>query len=166
MSLREALRLRAREPSYEAGDPCEDCGNALVLCVQCGEDVRCPNCVPYERPSAGDEALRATVRLVRDRPEAGLLAGALACSPPAMLGWVGMTFVAPGLLRTGGALAGAVACGAFLAMGATAGGLPLAGEAPTCRINRTTAPYDRWSWTGAGAVAVQIVLVSLGVAAA
>ncbi|MEU6851197.1 hypothetical protein ABZ901_14860 [Actinacidiphila alni] len=119
-----------------------------------------------ERPSVGDEKLKALVRLVRASPEIGLVAGALACSAPAMLIWAGVTFVAPGLLRSGGVLAGAVACCAFLIVGATAGGLPLPGEVPTCRMIRSTTPWDRWSWPGVGAALVQIALMCVGIAAA
>ncbi|HEY5834571.1 hypothetical protein [Streptomyces sp.] len=168
MRVRELARLhtwhRAR-PSQDVGDPCEDCGTTLALCFQCGVNSRCLACCPYERPTAGDKVMYAAVRQAREQPEIGLLAGVLASLVPAMLVWAGMTYCAPGVMRTLGALAGAAACCAFLAAGAAWGSLPLPGELPPCRTHDLT-PYDRRALAGAGALLAQIVLLSTAFTAA
>jgi hypothetical protein len=58
-------RLRRATPRQDVGDPCGDCGHALVLCVQCGVNSRCLVCVPYARLSGSEQALLASV------PQAG-----------------------------------------------------------------------------------------------
>jgi hypothetical protein len=166
VSLRKAIQaMLPRTPAQEIGDPCRDCGTVLVLCVQCGAEPRCLECLPYERPTEHDEKISAAVRLARDHPHAGVMGGAFAALVPAMLVWAQTTYVPPGVLRTVGTLAGAVACCTFLAAGAAAGKLPLPGEVPECRRHDYT-PYDRWALAGIVALVVQVALVSVGIAAA
>jgi hypothetical protein len=143
------------------GDACEDCGEVLVLCLLCGVDSRCLTCTPYERRPARDEEHRV-IRMARASPELGLIVGAFAALVPAALVWVTLAFVAPGLARTAGIVAGAVAACAFLAAGAALGKLPLPGEVPACRADDWT-PYDHWLWTGAGALVLQCALLSVGI---
>lgn len=165
MSLLGALRARCwRGPSQEVGDPCEDCGAVLVLCVQCGTRVRCSACYPYERSRDAGSAHQALLRVVREHPSLGLFAGALTALLPAALCWVGSLVVGPGLLRVLGSMAGAVACCAYLSSGAVLGSLPLRGEVPPCRMDDRT-PYDRRALVGTVAFVVQVALVSIGVAA-
>jgi hypothetical protein len=156
--------LYSRKRRQAVGDPCEDCEAILVLCVQCGVDSRCLACFPYERSSARDEEEYRLRQIVRDRPQLGLLAGVFAALFPATFLWAGQTFDAPGTVRTLAALAGTVAACAFLAMGAAVSTLPLPGERSPCRMRDWT-PYDRWEWTGITALLVQIILVSVGIAA-
>jgi hypothetical protein len=76
VSARGVLRAwRPRRPQQASGDPCEACGTVLVPSVQCGVNSRCLTCYPYERSSARDAEIDATVRLARDQPRVGLLAG-------------------------------------------------------------------------------------------
>ncbi|HEY5835118.1 hypothetical protein [Streptomyces sp.] len=166
MSVRAALRAwRPPKPRQEVDDPCDECGTVLVLCVQCGVNARCVVCLPYERPTERTEEIQASVRFVRDHPEAGLLGGVIASLVPAMLVWAQVTYAPPGMVRILGTLAGAVTCCAFLAAGAAWSSLPLPGEAPPCRWHDPT-PYDRWALAGTGALFAQIALVCIGVAAA
>jgi hypothetical protein len=166
VSVRGALRvLRPAKPRQAVGDPCEDCGAMLVCCVQCGVESRCLECYPYERPTALDAKVDATVRLARDHPQAGLLGGAIRALVPALLIWAGMTYTPPGILRALAGLAGTVACCAFLAAGAAWGSLPLPGEVPHCRRYDST-PYDRRALAGFGALTVQVALMCTGIATA
>ena len=166
MTVRSALQaLRPRKARQAVGDPCDDCGTVLVRCVQCGVNSRCLTCYPYERPTARDAEIDATVRFARDHPQAGLQAGVIGSLVPAMLIWAEMTYAPPGILRDLVSLAGAVACCAFPAAGAAWGSLPLPGEVPHCRKLEPT-PYDRWVFVGFGALLVQVVIVCVGVVAA
>ena len=166
MSVRGTLQaLRPGKPRQAVGDLCDDCGTVLVRCVQCGVNSRCLTCYPYERPTARDADMDATVRFAREHPQAGLLAGAVASLGPAMLIWAELTYASPGMLRALVCLAGAAACCAFLAAGAAWGDLPLRGEVPHCRRNGLT-PYDRRALAGIGALIVQVVLVCIGAATA
>jgi hypothetical protein len=166
VNVRGALQaLRPGRPRQAVGDPCEDCGSVLVRCVQCGVGSRCLECDPYERPTARDAQMDATVRLARDHPQVGLLAGAVGSLVPAMLIWAEAAYAPPGMLRVLAGLAGAAACCAFLAAGAAWGKLPLRGEVPQCRRYELT-PYDRRALGGFGALFLQVVLVCIGVATA
>ena len=158
------LRMwRRRGPRQVLGDLCGDCGAVLVSCVQCGAHVRCLVCCPYERPSAGDAGMHATVRAVRDHPELGLLAGALAALVPAVRVWAGMSFARPGVTCVVGTLAGALACCCFLGAGAAWGTVPLRGEVSPCRVADWT-PYDRRALAGCVALGAQVALLSIGIA--
>ena len=166
MSVRSALRAwRPGKPRQDVGDPCDDCGTVLVRCVQCGINSRCLTCCPYERATARDADIAATVRFAREHPQAGLLAGAIGSLMPAMLIWAELTYAPPGVLRVLVSLAGAAACCAFLAACAAWGSLPLRGEVPHCR-RRDLTPYDRRALAGIGALFVQVALVCIGVSAA
>ncbi|WP_405584854.1 hypothetical protein [Streptomyces sp. NBC_01190] len=166
MSARDVVRaLRPSKPRQAVGDPCEDCGAVLVLCVQCGTDSRCPDCYPYERPTRRDEEVDDSVRLARDHPHVGLLGGAIAALIPAAFDWVDLTYVPPGVLRIVTCLAGAAACCLLLAAGAAWRALPLLGEVPHCRRGDLT-PHDRRALAGCAVLVVQIVLVCVGVTAA
>jgi hypothetical protein len=154
--------MRRRRPRQAVGDPCEDCGTALVLCIQCGINSRCLECCPYERPSAREQEIHAFVRMVREHPRIGLLAGTLAAVVPAALIWAGTQYVPPGGLRTVGALAGAAACCAGLATGAAIGRLPDPGQIPACRAYDRT-PFDRWSLVAFWAFLIQVAAICASV---
>ncbi|WP_225850922.1 hypothetical protein [Streptomyces sp. HPF1205] len=145
------------------GEPCGACGRRLVLCLQCGAEPRCLLCAPYQRPSAEEEEEYELRRIVRSRPEVGLLGGVLAALLPAMFVWAGMTYVVAGAARTLSVLAGTVATGAYLAMGVAMGKAPLRGEIPACRMGDPT-PYHRWERTGTLALLVQVAVICLGAA--
>lgn len=156
---------RARGPRQDAGDPCDDCGTVLVQCLQCGTEVRCLTCRPYERPSPDDEETDEAVRTVREHPQLGLLAGVIAAAVPAAFLWAGLSMARGDTLRLLIGAAGAAACCACLGAGAAIGKSPLTREVPMCRRPDST-PYDRWFFTAAGALAVEVALVCIGIAAA
>jgi hypothetical protein len=160
---RSALRPRGR--SQGPGDPCEDCGTVLVVCMQCDAQARCLVCYPYDRPSVREQERATALRMVRDRPEIGLFVGVLGALVPAMLLWAGAVSIPPGVVRSVAGASGAVAVCASLAAGAALAKLPLPGEIPACRRYDWT-PFDRRCWAGYVAFFVQLALVVVGFTAA
>lgn len=150
-------QVKALTPSV--GDRCGECGEVLVLCVQCGISPRCVACAPYERLSERDYAL---YQALRARPEIGLLGGARLALAPATLIWADAVLTPAGTVRDLASLAGVVASSAFLAMGAAFSKMPTPRETPLCKLN-DPAPVDRWVMVSFGAVLLQIALVSTGV---
>ncbi|MEU6850629.1 hypothetical protein ABZ901_11965 [Actinacidiphila alni] len=131
--------------------------------MQCDAMARCLECFPYSRPSEIEEERAGLVRLIRDHPQIGLLAGAMGALVPGMLLWAGAVFVPPGAVRAAESVAGAAAVCSFLAMGAAMAKVPLPGEVPACRRSEGT-PFDRWQLTAFAAVLVQLALLGVGIA--
>lgn len=157
--------MRGVGQSQGPGDPCEDCGTVLVVCVQCDADARCLACFPYDRPSAREQERVTALRMVRDHPEIGLFVGVLGALVPAMLLWAGAVFIPPGVVRSVASVSGAVAACAFLAAGAALAKLPLPGEIPACRRYDWT-PFARRCWAGYVALFVQLALGVIGITSA
>ena len=120
-------------PHGSLGDPCTNCGEPLVLCLQCGTTARCLACHPYERPSLADDEYRHLYRTVRAQPGIGLLAGTLLALIPALLLWAGAALTALGPLRAAATVAGTASICALLAKGAAMSKMPIPGETPGLR---------------------------------
>lgn len=141
----------------EVGASC-DCGDIVVLCMQCGVDTRCLTCSPYWRPSSSDLELYRAVRDTRAQPVLGLMVGLLMAMVPTAMIWANISFAPPGTCRTLSTWAGSVAVTAFLIGGALFRQIPLPDERPSCQLERP-APAALWLDGACAAVVVEALFL-------